>query len=186
MGKTTGIRINIYIRDRRILDILHKASRKTGKSYSSLLEHAFAYWINNNPKDLKEMAKEFIELRNELEAKNKERDTGDFIGSFEKEDSKIARIKDALRKGNISSELAKKMMKETHYNYSVSRASKVKRIHKISKKKVPMKISDKKVKKCLPFKECQKVRCFGRDEIMNGDYSRCKSSCDIWKGKHKK
>lgn len=122
-------RIDLYARNDEKKKILEVAE-KLGKSVSWCLLHAFDYWLENNPKELNDLAEEFHSLRLEREAKERERDTGDLLGSFEKKEKKIERIKEAWRKGRISEEFKKMLIKQTEEDYKITQTAKEERLRR--------------------------------------------------------
>ena len=122
-------RLDLYISDIE-KDLLMKAKKKTGLPFNKLLMKAFDYWINNNPAQLKDLAEEFHGAVAEMEAKQRERDTGDFLGSFDKFKQKMERIKEAEKTGEISTEWAEMLRQETERNYEITREEKKKRLEK--------------------------------------------------------
>ena len=80
-----------------------------------------------------EEAKIFDSLMEEREAKDLERETGDYLGSFEKHYDKLNRIDKAKRHGDISSEEATRLKNMTQINYEVSQRNKRIRLGMASK-----------------------------------------------------
>lgn len=129
MGKDTRVH-NVYIREEK-WKLLLKAKKRTGKSVSWLLTHGFGYWLKNNPKDLEDLAEEFESTMVIREAKQSERESGDFLGSFEKEQRKIAWIKETIKDPKLRDAL----IKRTEDNYARSRNGAEKMLKKEAKKK---------------------------------------------------
>jgi hypothetical protein len=120
MGKE---RLDVYMTDAQ-KKALFKVSKKTGISASRLLLKGFNYWLSNNPEDLKEEAEVFNALMEEREAKDLERETGDYLGSFDKYYVKMERIDSAYEKGYISKEERDRLRKKTKNSYSTTQRNK--------------------------------------------------------------
>lgn len=116
----------VYMSDAQKIALL-KVSKKTGISVSRLLLKGYNYWLSNNPKDLKVEAETFNALMEEREAKQLERDLGDYIGSFDKLPQKVKAYNRALKDGKITPQEHKAYVKQTIKNYEVTQRSKRKR-----------------------------------------------------------
>ncbi len=111
----------LYLSDSEKIE-LAKVSKKTGISVSRLLLKAWSYWLSNNPLEgLQEEAERFKGMMEEREAKQRERETGDYIGSFKKEKDKINRIAREYLDHKISHDEYQKLLKQTKDNYTTTR-----------------------------------------------------------------
>jgi hypothetical protein len=103
---------SLYIPEKE-WNVLIKTKKRTGISVSKLLIKGFNYWLQNNPKELGDLAEELkgqVEIR---EVKEKERQTGDYLGSFEKMEKKLR----AIDKSDLSSEKKKLLKAKTRERY---------------------------------------------------------------------
>ena len=118
MGRNIG-QHNVYIPEEE-WRLLCEAKKRTGVSVSKQLILAYCYWIKNNPKALQDLAERFERISEVKEAKEQERKTGDFLGSFEKMKEKIARIKRRVKNGDITEELGKILIQQTKNHYETT------------------------------------------------------------------
>jgi hypothetical protein len=85
-------------------DRLLKISEETGKSVSYLLLHGFKYWVDFGSKERIRFARSFSATRELREIKENQRQSGDFLGSFDKKERKLAKLKRLLKKKQITRE----------------------------------------------------------------------------------
>ena len=126
-------RIDLYLKPDEKKKIF-EAAKRLGKSVAWCMLHAFSYWLENNPAELNDLAEEFHDLREERDAKDAERDTGDFLGSFDKMEKKLQWIEEAAREGNIDERMKRKLIEQTKSNYGITQAAKRRRVEKRLKK----------------------------------------------------
>jgi hypothetical protein len=103
--------------------MLRDISNETGIPISRLLLNGFAYWLKNNPKGLSEEARKFAGFVEERDAKDYERLSGAYEGSYAKEKAKIKRIK---QNPKMSDRVKKHFIQKTKAHYK-----RVRRIHRI-------------------------------------------------------
>jgi hypothetical protein len=97
--------------------ILDEIKKRTGKSRSKILFLALDFWLKNNPKDMKDLVKDLEEVKKDRQARENERFTGDYLGSFDKEQNKIARIEKEV-KDPVLKEI---MIKQVRQDYETTR-----------------------------------------------------------------
>ena len=124
-----GRKHDIYVSDEE-WKILLAEKERTNKSISWILLHSHAFWLKHNPKELEDLAEEFADIRAEKEAKEMERDSGDYLGSFEKEADKLEKIKEKEKAGSITPEMADILRERTRIHYQTTREAKEKRFKK--------------------------------------------------------
>ena len=161
MGKDTRVH-NLYIKE-DIWELLLKAKKRTGKSVSWLLTHGFEYWLKNNPKELEDLAEEMVSIMAIREAKQRERESGDYLGSFSKEQRKIAWIKETVEDKKLQNIL----IDRTKENYAKSRNGAEKKLRKEAEK--PKKRSLEELRKL--FKEAKK-----KERFPEGAFTSLKAS----------
>jgi hypothetical protein len=116
---------DLYLSVAQKVELL-KLKRKTGISASILLLKGLSYWLSHEI-NLKKEAEIFKGLIEEREAKELEKETGDYLGSFDKYFDKMDRIDSAYRQGRISRKERDRLKKITKDNYEVTQRIKRKR-----------------------------------------------------------
>jgi len=125
---------NIYASAKQ-WDIIFQVKRKTGKSLSSLLINGFNYWLANNPKELRRFSREFKKTKLGREARRLERETGDYLGAFDKMEEKIKRINRAYKRNFIDKNRRDYLISLTKRNYKTTAEITEGRLDKLPKKK---------------------------------------------------
>lgn len=111
--------VNLYARaDKK--QRLREASKRTGLSMSKIVFDKALPLFYNNPKELEDLAEEDARCREIQEAKEQERKTGDYLGSFDKMEDKIKRIKEKVKKGDISEETGDLLIRQTRNHYELT------------------------------------------------------------------
>jgi hypothetical protein len=101
-------------------DRLLKISEETGKSVSFLLLHGFKFWVGHGSRERIRFARSFSATRELREIKEKERQSGDFLGSFDKKERKLAKLKRLLKNNKISRKEYRVYVKEVFNHYEKS------------------------------------------------------------------
>lgn len=110
-------------------EILKKVSRKTGKSMNWILWHALDYWLmHEGKKEVPKLAGQMHEIQEEYEAKMRETDTGDFLGSYKKRDDKLESIAKAYKAKRINRFTYGMLRMQTIRNYKKTQEIKKKRL----------------------------------------------------------
>jgi hypothetical protein len=100
---------------------LRKRSDKTGIPISRILLNAYAYWLANNPDVSEEESDKFAGIREQQDDIEFERQTGAYIGSYDKQKDKIRRIENNSR---LSPEIKKFFIANTNKRYERNRRRK--------------------------------------------------------------
>ena len=101
-------------------------SKKTGISASQLLLTGLSYWLSHE-KELKREAELFKDLMRERELKEKERDLGDYVGSFEKKEEKLLKYYQLKKQGKITDTEYREYIKQTNEHFEGTQRIKRKR-----------------------------------------------------------
>ena len=118
-------------------EVISKAAKARGISIAKFLLEAVDFYMASK-KNRDDLAREFRHVRMEREAKARERDTGDFLGSKKKLGNKLERIK----RSDESPEIKEMLMKEAKSNYRLTRAIKAINLRKRQKKSTKEKDSE--------------------------------------------
>jgi hypothetical protein len=100
-----------------------KTSKRTGLSMSQLLLKGFYYLISERMNELEREAERFKDAMEAREAKERERCSGDYLGSFDKYNEKMDRLDSAKRKKRISDEEYERLKKITIEDYETTQRS---------------------------------------------------------------
>jgi hypothetical protein len=114
-------RITVYCSDAQEMKI-KKIARELGLSASKLMLKGLPFWLSK--KGMIKEAEKLNALMEEREAKELERETGDYLGSFDKHIDKRNRIETAYKNKQISREERDMLRKIADINFSTTQRNK--------------------------------------------------------------
>lgn len=112
MARNRQLNVNLSSEE---MELINKLQNETGLSKSNLIMEGLELLSESNPR-LKELSKDVKIINIIRKAKEAERMSGDYLGSFDKMEQKIQRIEIC----NIPDFMKEKLIKDTKLNYTIT------------------------------------------------------------------